>query len=120
MSNDNAALLGQLDDAVNRHDVDGVMALMAEDCLFENTFPSPDGTRYTGPAEVRRFWSEFFHGSPNAHFDTEEMFISGERGVVRWRYQWVNADGTTGHVRGVDIFRFRDGKIVEKLAYVKG
>ena len=44
----------------------------------------------------------------------------GERGVVRWRYQWVDADGAAGHVRGVDIFRFRDGKITEKLSYVKG
>ena len=41
-----ATLLEQLDAAVNRHDVEGVMALMAEDCLFENTFPPPDGSRY--------------------------------------------------------------------------
>ena len=35
--------------------------------------------------------------------------------VQRWRYSW---DG--GHVRGVDLIKIRDGKITEKLAYVKG
>ena len=36
-------------------------------------------------------------------------------GMQRWRYEW---DG--GHVRGVDVFRVRDGKVAEKLSYVKG
>ena len=30
-------------DALNRHDVDAVMALMTDDCVFENTWPAPDG-----------------------------------------------------------------------------
>lgn len=115
-----ATLLEQLDAAVNRHDVEGVMALMAEDCLFENTFPPPDGSRYTGQEEVRQFWTGFFRASPNARFETEDAFMCDDRGVVRWLYRWVDADGTTGHVRGVDIFRFRDGKIAEKRSYVKG
>ena len=38
-----------------------------------------------------------------------------DRGVVRWLYRWVDADGTTGYVRGADIFRFRDGKIAKVL-----
>jgi len=39
--------------------------------------------------------------------------------VVRWIYRWVR-DGQEGHVRGVDVFRVRDGKVAEKLSYVKG
>ncbi len=30
-----------------------------------------------------------------------------------------HSDGE-GHVRGVDVFRVRDGKVAEKLSYVKG
>jgi len=26
----------------------------------------------------------------------------------------------SGHVRGVDVFRVRDGRVAEKLCYVKG
>jgi len=29
-------------------------------------------------------------------------------------------DGQPWHLRGVDVFRVRDGKVAEKLAYVKG
>lgn len=104
----------------NRHDVDGVMAAMTEDCVFENTFPGPDGARHEGQAAVRAVWESFFAGSPNAHFETEEIFGAGDRCVVRWIYRWIDSDGQEGHVRGVDLFRVRDGKVAEKLAYVKG
>ena len=39
---------------------------------------------------------------------------------VKWRYRWRNADGSVGHVRRVDLLRVRDGKVAEKLSYVKG
>jgi len=38
---------------------------------------------------------------------------------VRWTYHWLKPTGN-GHVRGVDVFRVRDGKVSEKLSYVKG
>lgn len=56
-----------------------------------------------------------FEGAPRARFSTEEMFACGDRAVVLWRY-----DSGTGHVRGVDVIRVRDGRISEKCAYVKG
>ena len=56
----------------------------------------------------------------SAAFETEEMFAAGSRCVVRWLYRWRNADGSAGHVRGVDLLRVRDGKVSEKLSYVKG
>ena len=109
----------QFNEAFNNHDVDGIMALMTDDCVFENTRPAPDGTRLTGQAAVRSYWVEFFQRSPQARFESEEIFDAGDRCVVRWIYQWVR-DGTKGHVRGVDLFRVRDGKVAEKLSYVKG
>ena len=48
------------------------------------------------------------------------MFEAGDRCVVRWVFRWQEADGRPGHVRGVDLFRVRDGKVAEKLVYVKG
>jgi ketosteroid isomerase-like protein len=107
-------------DAFARHDVAGVMAAMTEDCVFENTWPPPDGERHVGQAAVRRFWERFFQETPSATFETEEMFADGSRCVVRWLYRWRNADGSAGHVRGVDLLRVRDGKVAEKLSYVKG
>ena len=39
---------------------------------------------------------------------------------MQWLYSWDNDDGTTAHIRGVDVIRVRDGKVAEKFAYVKG
>jgi ketosteroid isomerase-like protein len=114
------AVIEHFNDVFNQHDVQAIMAAMTDDCIFENTYPPPDGERYEGQQAVRGFWEQFFHSSPTAHFVFEEMFASGDRCVVRWRYQWTDQDGKLGHIRGVDIFRVRDGKVAEKLSYVKG
>jgi ketosteroid isomerase-like protein len=110
----------RFNEAFSRHDVSAVMAHMTEDCVFENTFPAPDGERFEGQEAVRRFWEDFFRSSPTATFQAEEMLTFGDRAVVRWLYTWTNADGSCGHVRGVDVLRVAEGKIAEKLAYVKG
>lgn len=119
MSDSTQIIIERFNDAFNRHDVDAIMNCMTDDCVFENTRPAPDGTRITGQAAVRAFWEDFFRRSPQAHFDTEEMIAAGDRCIVRWRYSWVR-DGAPGHVRGVDVFRVRDGQVAEKLSYVKG
>jgi ketosteroid isomerase-like protein len=113
-------VIERFNDAFNRHDVEGVMSAMTADCIFENTSPSPDGERYEGQEAVRGFWERFFESSPKAVFETEDIFVSDDRCTVRWRYSWEEQSGKRGHVRGVDVFRVRDGKVAEKLSYVKG
>jgi ketosteroid isomerase-like protein len=101
--------------ALDAHDLEGVCALLTDDCVFENTSPSPDGERFEGLAAVGDFWRRFLEASPAARFTEEEAITTRDRCVVRWRYDWGD-----GHVRGVDLFRVRDGKVAEKLSYVKG
>lgn len=105
--------------AFNSHDIDLVMAAMTQDCVFDSTNPAPDGLRIEGAAEVRVFWEKFFAANPDAHFEVEEIFASNDRCVVRWLYRKTK-DSRPWHLRGVDIFKIRDGKVAEKLAYVKG
>lgn len=113
-------LVLEFNEAFNRHEVAGMMELMSDDCIFENTYPAPDGTVYSGKETVTQFWRDFFRESPQAHIEIEEIFGLGERCIMRWRYSWVDVEGKQGHVRGVDIFRVREGSILEKLSYVKG
>jgi uncharacterized protein (TIGR03086 family) len=109
-----AAAVARFSAAFDRRDVDAVMAAMTDDCVFESTAP-PDGTRHEGPEAVRAAWAGFFRESADAQFATEEQFVCGDRVVARWRYTWAS-----GHVRGVDVFRVRTGRVAEKLSYVKG
>ena len=106
--------------AFNRHDVTGMMRLMSAHCVFENTAPAPDGTRYAGKQAVTQFWQNFFLESPHAHIEIEDIFGMGERCIMRWTYTWVDPKGNTGHVRGVDLFQVKNDLIREKLSYVKG
>ena len=110
------ATVTRYNDAFNRHDLDAAMALMTDDCVLETKFPPPDGERMEGQAAIRAYWERMLHSSPDAHFAAEELFAMGDRCTVRWRYTFNG----TQHIRGVDVLRVRDGKIAEKLAYVKG
>jgi ketosteroid isomerase-like protein len=96
------------------HDLDAALNLVTDDCVFDATGPAPDGTRHAGRAAVRKAWEEIFSDA-DSQFEPEETFAAGDRVVQLWRYDWEG-----GHVRGVDVFRVRDGKVAEKLAYVKG
>jgi uncharacterized protein (TIGR03086 family) len=116
----NHAVLARFAAAFARGDVDAIMALMSDDCVFESTGPAPDGRRHEGAAEVRRVWEELFARTREAFFAEEESFVAGDRAVLRWRFSWTEADGAPGHVRGVDVLRLRDGRVAEKLSYVKG
>jgi ketosteroid isomerase-like protein len=105
----------------NRHDVEAVMALSTEDTVVETTLPRPDGRRLVGQAAVRRYWERFFRDTPTARFEAEELLAVGDRCLVRWRFTWAaDRRGRPGHVRGIDVFRVRAGKVAEKLVYVKG
>jgi steroid delta-isomerase-like uncharacterized protein len=107
-------------DALNARDVDAMMSLLTHDCVFENTYPAPAGTRYTGQAAVREFWVDFFRNSAEARIEIEEIFGQNARVVMRWMYRWADHAGHSGYIRGVDLYRLRDGLIAEKLSYVKG
>ena len=113
-------VVGELEEALNRRDVDAFMALVTDDCVFENTSPPPDGGRYEGRSAIRTFLEDFFQSTPSIDFQTEDLFASGNRCVVRWVFHWTNSVGEHGHMRGVDVFHIRNGKMAEDFAYVKG
>lgn len=100
--------------AWSAHDLDAALALVTGDCVFEATGPAPDGSRHVGPESIRTAWRPIFDDD-TSQFEAEETFPAGDRVVQRWRYSWAG-----GHVRGVDVFTVRDGKVAEKLSYVKG
>jgi ketosteroid isomerase-like protein len=112
-------LIERFNSAFNAKDVHAVMQLMTSDVVFEGTVP-PDGDPHVGAEAVRAEWERLFTGTRDLSFVSEEVVDAGDKVVVRWRFTWSNADGTSGHVRGIDLFTIRDGLIAEKLSYVKG
>lgn len=109
-----AEVVDRFNTAWSAHDLDAVLALTSEDCVFESTSPVPDGGRYVGHAAIRVAWKPIFDDVAS-RFTVEDSFSADSHVVQRWRYEW-----TGGHVRGVDLFTVEDGMVTEKLAYVKG
>ncbi len=113
-------IVKQFNASLNARDVDTMMRLMTQDCVFENTNPPPDGSRYEGQRAVRSFWEGFFAGSTSSVIEIEEIFCLDQCCVMLWTYRWTDASAQPGHIRGVDIYTIRDGLIAKKLSYVKG
>ncbi len=96
------------------HNLDACLALVTDDCVFDATGPAPDGTRCVGKHAIRAAWQPIFDDLAS-NFEAEETFAAGDRVIQLWRYSWAD-----GHIRGVDVFKVRDGLVAEKFSYVKG
>ena len=112
-------VVNRFNDAVNKQDSVTVAALLTDDTVFENTNPAPDGTRLEGKAAVAVFWTKWFAANAGATFEVEETIVAGNKVTVRWIYRKLR-DGKPWHLRGIDVFTVRDGKVAAKLSYVKG
>ena len=113
------SIVERFNDAINRQDITAVAELLHDQTVFENTNPAPDGTRLDGKDAVRAFWAKWFANNAGARFEAEELIVAGDRCTVRWVYRKMR-DGKPWHLRGVDVFTVKDGRILAKLSYVKG
>jgi ketosteroid isomerase-like protein len=111
---DAASVVAAFGAAWGAHDLDKALSMITDDCVFGSTGPAPDGVQHKGRDEVRAAWQPIFDDI-DSRFEVEESIACGDRVIERWCYSWNG-----GHIRGVDLFRVRDGLVAEKLAYVKG
>jgi uncharacterized protein (TIGR02246 family) len=108
-------VIERFNEAFNRHDIEAVMGLMTDDVVFENT----SGGRFDGRESVRAVLVRAFELMLTGWFETEKAIALGDHVVVLWSYALEKQDPERGHIRGADIFRVRDGRVAEKLSYVK-
>ncbi len=107
-------------EAFNRHDVEGMLKLLSDDCVFDEPAPSPDGAQLIGKNAIAEYLTNLFAQIPQTHLKVEESIGYGLRCIIRWRCDWVAEAGKQGHLRGVDLYKVQEGLITEKISYVKG
>ena len=113
-------LLDRFAEAWNRHDVDALMSMMVDDCVFEaSAGPQVNGQRSEGVQAVRAAYAAVFEAFPDAHWANARHFVVGNRGVSEWTFSGTQRDGTRVEVNGCDLFTFHDGKIAIKNSYRK-
>src|SRR5258705_2565283 len=113
------ATIDRFNEAFNSHDADALARVLTDDTVFEDTSPPPDGRRIEGKAAVVDYWRAWFARNDGAVFEAEDVIVCDDRAVVLWVYRKVR-NGQPWHLRGVDVFTVRGGKVAAKLAYVKG
>lgn len=109
----------QLSEAFNRHDTPAMQQFLNGDPLLEPLFSPPDGETIQGKATIARYWQAFFDRSPLAHLEVEDVFGYGFRCVLLWRYTWVDAADAPNSLRGVTVFKLKDGLITHISIYRK-
>lgn len=110
-------IMNRFNSVCEKHRPDDLYDLIGEGCVLENTAPAPDGARYEGREACLNFWKGIA-ASANLVFEAEEIWASEDRGIIRWQFRW--SESNTDRIRGVNIMRVRNGKIIEGLGYVKG
>ena len=106
--------------AWNRHDVDGLMACMADDCVFEAAAGKEvAGTRHVGREAVRRAYAAVFETYADGRWNQPRHFVAGERAVSEWTFTGTTRDGAKVEVNGCDLFTLRGGRIAVKNSYRK-
>jgi len=107
--------------AWNNHDLEELMSLFAEDCIFEASGGDEVcGTRVAGHAEVEKAFEGVLESMPDAHWGGSRHYALGPHyGVSEWTLTGTLADGRRLEVNGCDFLQVRDGKIVLKNSYRK-
>lgn len=109
-------VLDLYNDAFRLHDPAFLDDLIADECVIEDSGPAPDGLRREGREACPARWSELA-ADRAVTFTPEAADSLGNLAVQPWGLQW--GEGDQDRVRGVNLIRIRDGRIVEARGYVK-
>ena len=112
--NETSEIVRRFNQAFLEHEPALLKDLVGPDCVMESIQPAPNGTRYEGYDACLAFW-EALAADRAAWFDVEDTVTMGDRAIIWWRFNF----GDGGSLRGVNVIRVRDGRIVEALGYSK-
>jgi ketosteroid isomerase-like protein len=104
-------------EAFNQDDLDGVMAFMADEAIYDEF----NGTINRGKAAIREAFVPQFRGDYGVlRFHTEDLFVDMASGkaLIRWLCM-LERDGRRRGWRGLDILHVENGLITMKLTYAK-
>jgi len=107
--------------AWNDHDLETLMSLFAEDCVFEASGGDEIcGRRYQGYREVKEAFAEVLRTMPDAQWGNgRHHIVAPDYGVSEWTLTGTLPDGRRLKVNGCDFLTVRDGKIIRKNSFRK-
>jgi ketosteroid isomerase-like protein len=114
------AMLRAYSQAWNDHDVDLIMSLMTDDCVFHGSVgPEPFGRTSVGQAAVKSAIRAYLLASPDCYWTDTTAWVGGGRGYTEWTLHTTGPDGQDIAVRGCDLYEFVGDKVHVKNAFRK-
>lgn len=111
-------VMDRLGTAMNRHDIDGFVALFAPN--YRSDQPVHPMRSFEGAAKVRENWTSVFAGIPDL---TAELLVAAttDDGVEmgEWAWHGTHVDGSSFAMRGVIVVGVEDGRIVWGRLYME-
>jgi len=115
-------LLDAIQDGFNRHDVNGILAHFAEDCiwLMARGPKEPEGRRCVGKAEIAEVLRSRYAQIPDMRWEDMRHWICDDtKALSEWVVRGTPAGGAAFAYLGCDLWEFRDGMVVKKDTYWK-
>ncbi len=81
-TNDPAALIYRLRDAINAHDLDGITRCFAED--FHSELPATPERSFTGREHVRKNWQGLLAAIPDLQAEVVRLTVDGTTVWTEW------------------------------------
>src|SRR3954451_16861097 len=110
-------LIERLNAAGNAHDVDAMLACMAEDYASEQ--PAHPDRAFGGSEQVRENWSAVFAGVPDFRSQLVRSSQDGDTVWSEWHWEGTQTGGETLEMAGVMIVGVRDERIAWARLYVE-
>jgi ketosteroid isomerase-like protein len=112
-----AAVIADLAEATNAHDIDAFVALFAEE--YDSQQPAHPDRAFRGRDQVRDNWSDVFTGVPDFRADLVATAVAGDCVWSEWRWRGSHTDGSPLDMAGVIIFGVRSERIAWARLYVE-
>lgn len=112
------AVVDRLVQAINEHDLDGLVSCFAEDYLNETPVHPQRG--FTGSDQVRANWTQILAGVPDIEAAVLRRVESGDQVWTEWEMSGTRVeDGGRFLMRGVVIFGIRGPVISSARFYLE-
>lgn len=103
--------------ALNRHDLEAMVACYAPDYRSEQPF-HPE-RNFVGPAGVRKNWSFFFTTMPDYQVEVLNEVVEGDTVWAELHFHGTQADGTKQSTRGVTLLGIQADLISWARLYIE-
>jgi len=117
------ALLDEIQDGFNRHDVAAILSHFVDDCewLMARGPNAPEGRRCVGKAEIGEVLSARYAQIPDMRWEEMRHWIVDDTKAIS---EWVvrgtpKGGGQPIELLGCDLWQFRDGYVTKKDTYWK-